>query len=88
VLDEDAEGRPVTMRAGNVTYLGGWPDPAASCATSCCAPVGRGCRDRRSAAGHPRAAIGHHAFIFNHGPEPVEFEGRVLPPAGGCVVAT
>jgi hypothetical protein len=21
-------------------------------------------------------------FVFNHGPDPVEFEGRVLPPAG------
>jgi hypothetical protein len=21
-------------------------------------------------------------FVFNHGPEPVEFEGRMIPPAG------
>jgi beta-galactosidase len=42
VLDEDEDGRPVTMHSGNVTYLGGWPDPS-SCATSClraCADAG------------------------------------------------
>jgi beta-galactosidase len=27
VLDEDMEGRPVSLQSGNLTYLGGWPDP-------------------------------------------------------------
>jgi beta-galactosidase len=81
VLDVDAQDRPVTMRAGNVTYLGAWPDPAflrhvllRACSDAGVATVDLppDIRVRQS---------GTRRFIFNHGPEPVEFEGRVFPPA-------
>jgi beta-galactosidase len=82
VLDEDVEGRPVTVRSGNLTYLGGWPDPMLlrHILLRACSDAGVATRDlppdiRIRQAGGTR-------FVFNHGPDPVEFEGRVLPPAG------
>lgn len=82
VIDRDAEGRPVTMRAGNLTYLGGWPDPdlLRHLLLGACAEAGIPTIDlppdiRVRQAGTTR-------FVFNHGPGPVTFEGATLPPAG------
>jgi len=82
VLDRDAEGRPVTMRAGALTYLGGWPDPdfLRHLLLRACAEAGVKTLDlppdiRIRQAGETR-------FVFNHGPDSVIFEGATLPPAG------
>ena len=82
VLDRDADGRPVTMRAGNLTYLGGWPDPAflRHLVIRACDAAGVATLDlppdiRVRQAGKTR-------FAFNHGPDPVTFDGVSLPPAG------
>jgi beta-galactosidase len=82
VLDEDMEGRPISLQSGNLTYLGGWPDPQLlrHILLRACSDAGVATRDlppdiRTRQAGTTR-------FVFNHGPDPVEFEGRVLPPAG------
>jgi beta-galactosidase len=61
VLDEDTEGRPVTVQSGNLTYLGGWPDPQLLrhiLLRACPTPASR----RGSAAGHPHPAGGGHAL--------------------------
>ena len=82
VLDRDAMGRPVTMRAGDMVYLGGWPDPeflhhilTRACAAADVATLDLPPDIRVRQAGGTR-------FIFNHGPDPVDFEGQTLPPAG------
>jgi beta-galactosidase len=82
VVDRDAEGRPVAMRAGNLTYLGGWPDPdfLRHLLLRACAEGGVETQDlppdiRIRQAGPAR-------FVFNHGPEEVQFEGRTIPAAG------
>jgi beta-galactosidase len=82
VVDRDAQGRPVAMRAGNLTYLGGWPDPdfLRHLLIRACAEAGVETLDlppdiRIRQAGATR-------FAFNHGPEEVLFEGRTIPPAG------
>jgi beta-galactosidase len=82
VLDRDAEGRPVTMRAGALTYLGGWPDPdlLRHLLLRACAEAGIATLDlppdiRIRQAGGTR-------FVFNHGPDAVTFDGVTLPPAG------
>jgi beta-galactosidase len=82
VLDEDTEGRPVTVQSGNLTYLGGWPDPQLlrHILLRACSEAGIATQDlppdiRIRQAGGTR-------FVFNHGQEPVAFEGRVVPPAG------
>jgi len=82
VLDRDAEGRPVTMRSGRFTYLGGWPDAEflrhlllRACSEAGVATVDLPPDIRIRQAGATR-------FVFNHGEAAVEFEGKVLPPAG------
>jgi beta-galactosidase len=70
------------VRSGNLTYLGGWPDPQLlrHILLRACSDAGVATRDlppdiRIRQAGGTR-------FVFNHGPDPVEFEGRVCrPPA-------
>jgi beta-galactosidase len=80
VMDRDAAGRPVTMRAGHLTYLGGWPDPdfLRHLLLRACAEAGVATTDlppdvRVRQAGETR-------FVFNHGLDPVTFEGITLPP--------
>ncbi|MBC6437915.1 MAG: beta-galactosidase [Rhodobacteraceae bacterium] len=82
VLDTDVAGGRVAMRSGRLTYLGGWPDPGLLRRL-----LLRACRD----AGLPHLDLppdirvrqsGPTRFVFNHGPDPVAFEGRTLPPAG------
>ena len=82
VRDRDHDGRPVTMRTGPLTYLGGWPDPEflRRILVRACREAGVSTQDlppdiRIRQAGATR-------FVFNHGPEAVSFDGRVLPPAG------
>ncbi|MCU4653091.1 beta-galactosidase [Roseibacterium sp. SDUM158016] len=82
VIDRDAEGRPVTMRSGHMTYLGGWPDPdfLRHLLIRACDDAGVETSDlppdiRVRQSGATR-------FVFNHGPQEVRFEGLVLPPAG------
>ena len=79
---ETVDGAPVLVRSGALAYLAGWPDAAGW--------------DRvvREAAGRAAVAVvdlpdglrvretGTHRFAFNYGPEPVEWEGEVMPAAG------
>jgi beta-galactosidase len=82
VVDRDAAGRPVTMRAGRLTYLGGWPDPdllrhlLIQACTQAEIPFSDLPPDIRV------RQAGKTRFVFNHGPETVRFEGHSLPPAG------
>ncbi|QBY01574.1 beta-galactosidase [Rhodophyticola sp. CCM32] len=82
VLDRDAAGAPVLLRAGPVQYLGGWPDPAY---------LARILERLAAASGLETVALpqdirirqsGPTRFVFNHGPEAVTFEGQSIPPAG------
>ena len=76
------DNRPAMLRAGNLFYLCGWPDDAAFAAilTDVCAradiettPLPDGLRLRDTAT---------HRFLFNYAPEPVGFDGHMIPPAG------
>ena len=82
VLDRDADSLPVLVHAGPLHYLGGWPDPTylARVLTRLAGAAGvfvqelpEDIRIRQS---------GPTRFIFNHGPDPAEFEGTAIPPAG------
>jgi beta-galactosidase len=82
VIDRDAAGRSVIVRSGHLTYVGGWPDPdfLRHLLLRACAEAGVATHElppdiRVRQAGQTR-------FVFNHGPDPVEFEGREIPPAG------
>ncbi len=82
VLDRDLKGRPVTMKTGRLTYLGAWLDEDAlrRVLLRACTDAGVSTTDlppdiRLRQSGETR-------FVFNYGPDPVEFEGRLIPPAG------
>lgn len=82
MVEADSHGRPVRMRAGPVTYLGGWPDGAAldRILRGLCADQGitthdlpEGLRLRETAS---------HSFALNYAPVAVEWRGETLEPAG------
>jgi beta-galactosidase len=82
VLDRDAEGRAATMRAGRLTYLGGWPDAdfLRHLLIRACSEA-----DLRIVDLPPDIRVrqaGKRRFVFNHGPDAVEFDGQIVPPAG------
>jgi beta-galactosidase len=87
VLETDSVGGALVVRAGALTYLGGWPDGSAlrRLIGAACAEQGietfdlpEGLRLRDTAT---------HRFAFNYSPEPVVWEGQALPPAGVVWVA-
>jgi len=77
------DGAPVLVGSdAGLSYLAGWPDAAlwdrlvtrlAAAAGVPLEPLPEGLRLREDAT---------HRFAFNYGPEPVEWRGRTLPPAG------
>ncbi|MBT8409970.1 MAG: beta-galactosidase, partial [Alphaproteobacteria bacterium] len=77
-----SDGVPAMMRAGAVSYLGGWPDDALwdrivrdACTAQATefADLPNGLRLRDT---------GQHRFAFNYGPKPAVWDGVEIPPAG------
>jgi beta-galactosidase len=75
-------GLPVLVGQGKLSYLAGWPDrdgwdlvvsQAASAAGLDVLSLPEGLRMREA---------GDHRFMFNYGPEPVEWEGETIEVAG------
>ena len=77
-----ADGRPLAMRDGDTTYLGGWLDDEAMglLLARACAEAGIATLDLPADVRVREA--GPHRFWFNHGPETVRTHGIELPPAG------
>ncbi len=82
VVDRTEDGAALLMRSGTLHYLGGWPDAdymdrvlrrAAADAGLAVTDLPQDIRIRDT---------GRTRFVFNHGPDPVAFEGQTLPPAG------
>ena len=86
VLETTTDGQPVLVRAGSVQYLAGWPDDAAltRLLARACADRGLPTEDLPDALRLRRTAT--HRLVFNHGPEPLEWNGLTLPPAGVAFV--
>uniref|UniRef100_UPI00262049FC beta-galactosidase trimerization domain-containing protein n=1 Tax=Aliiroseovarius sp. TaxID=1872442 RepID=UPI00262049FC len=77
-----ADGAPLVMRAGRVSYLGGWLDQDAllRLLRKTCAEVGIATLDLPD--GLRLRDTGTERFWFNHTPGDVVFEGRKIPAAG------
>lgn len=82
VLMNTTDGWPAVVRAGGLHYLAGWPDEVTFMALlrGFCQKAGLathvlpdGLRLRDTAT---------HRFLFNYSPDPVEWQGQTLPPAG------
>ncbi|RMA43650.1 beta-galactosidase [Rhodophyticola porphyridii] len=82
VLDRDADGLPVLLRAGSLHYLGGWPDPTYLARVLTRLAGAAGVLVRELPDDIRIRQSGPTLFIFNHGPDPVEFDGTRIPPAG------
>ncbi len=90
------DGRGAVFRHGRVRYLAGWPDPAlaAKVLTAMCVDASLVAQDLHEDIRTRR--IGHHTFVFNHGPGPqplpehlkgkLVIGGRTLPRAGLAVL--
>lgn len=72
-----ADGAPAMVAAGNLHYLGGWPDDATldQIIARFCAPMNlpHGLRIRNTPT---------HRFWFNYNPHEVTFDGVTIPAAG------
>lgn len=77
-----ADGLPAMVAAGGLRYLAGWPDDMTlrailevSCKEQGIATMDlpRELRTRTTA---------NERFWFNHGPDPLDWQGQVIPPAG------
>ena len=77
-----ADGAPLAMRAGQVTYLGGWLDQEGltRLLRKTCAEAGIETLDLPE--GLRLRDTGAERFWFNHTTETIRFEGRTIPAAG------
>ncbi|QXT41341.1 beta-galactosidase [Gymnodinialimonas ceratoperidinii] len=82
MIEETEDGAAILVGARNLFYLAGWPDPTL---------LQRILAQRAEAAGLAPQVLpqdirirdtGNTRFVFNHGPEPVTFNGQTIPPAG------
>lgn len=81
-IEATKAGAPILIQSANLSYLAGWPDEtllqrlltrAATDAGLTPEPLPQDIRIRDTGKTH---------FIFNHGPDPVTYNGQTIPPAG------
>lgn len=82
VLERLQDGAPVLVGAGNMHYLGAWPDQQGL------SRILQGLADRAGVQteampeGVRKRSTVSHEFIFNHNAKAVEFRGELIEPAG------
>ncbi|MEJ6392704.1 beta-galactosidase [Gymnodinialimonas sp. 2305UL16-5] len=82
VLESDVTGAPIAAQNGTLSYLAGWPDEALLARLLDRAARQAGLNPQTLPPDIRIRDTGKTRFIFNHGPEAVEFEGNTIPPAG------
>ncbi|WP_224816121.1 beta-galactosidase [Hasllibacter sp. MH4015] len=82
VVEADAHGAPVLVRKGHLSYLAGWPDEVALSRILTRAAIAAGLSPQDLPPDIRIRDTGQTRFLFNHGPDPVEFDGHIIPPAG------
>lgn len=75
-------GAPILLQSGNTAYLGGWPDAALLKRILTRAASAAGLSPQDLPQDIRLRDTGQTRFTFNHGPEPVTFNGETIPPAG------
>jgi beta-galactosidase len=81
-LAATADGRPAVVGDARLRYVAGWPDADgwAPILADACREAGLASVDLPDGLRIRDTAT--HRFAFNYAPEPVEWEGESLPPAG------
>jgi beta-galactosidase len=76
------DGLPVIMGQNGRYYLGGWPDAEFLSSILNRALTDAGLTALELQPDIRKRQAGDRVFVFNHGPDPVEFQGRLIPAAG------
>lgn len=77
-----ADGTAFVMRAGDLAYVGGWPDAAGWDRLIAEATHRAGIVTEPLPEGLRRRDTATHRFYFNYGPEPCTHGGVTIPRAG------
>ena len=77
-----ADGEAAIMGENGRYYLGGWPDADFLGCILTRLLTDAGLTALEMPEGVRRRQAGGRVFLFNHGPDPVEFQGHLLPAAG------
>ena len=77
-----AEGQPLAMTNGRITYLGAWLDAEAMAAFLRNALAGAGLDIADMPGGLRRRRAGATEFLINYDPEPQVWDGMTIPAAG------
>lgn len=75
-------GAPLLIQSGNTAYLAGWPDEVLLKRILTRAASAAGLSPKDLPQDIRIRDTGQTRFTFNHGPEPVTFNGQTIPPAG------
>ncbi len=73
---------PAATSAGQLNYLGGWPDDTALTRILMRACAAEGIETDPLPEGLRRRDTATHRFLFNYNPVPAEWGGVSIPPAG------
>jgi beta-galactosidase len=77
-----ADGQPLAMTDGRITYLGAWLDAEAMAAFLRDALTGAGVEITDMPGGLRRRQAGKTEFLINYDPEPQTWDGVSVPAAG------
>ncbi|MCL4108734.1 UNVERIFIED_CONTAM: hypothetical protein GTU68_049075 [Idotea baltica] len=81
-LESTVDGAAAVLQSGTMTYLCGWPDDAAMIRLLRDAAHESGIETIDLPDGLRIRNTATHRFVFNYAPEPLTWQGHVLPPAG------
>ncbi|WP_341862775.1 beta-galactosidase [Gymnodinialimonas sp. 57CJ19] len=81
-IETTQSGAPILIQSGDIAYLAGWPDAGLLQRVLTRAARAAGLSPQNLPQDIRLRDTGQTRFTFNHGPEPVTFNGETIPPAG------
>lgn len=82
VFEATHQGVPLVIQAANLSYLAGWPDEVLLARILTRAATDAGLTPQELPQDIRTRDTGTTRFTFNHGPDPVTYDGQIIPPAG------
>ncbi len=82
VTETTLDGRPALLSSGKMHYLAGWPDEEAFDKVLARLAKDEGLDHLALPDGLRIRDSASHRFVFNYAPEPLEYDGVTVPPAG------
>ncbi|OAN76646.1 beta-galactosidase [Jannaschia sp. EhC01] len=81
-IEATQDGAPILLQSGNLAYLAGWPDEALLRRILTRAATAAGLTPQDLPQDIRIRDTGQTQFTFNHGPDPVIYNGQTIPSAG------